>query len=278
MLLFFFRKIYVELVTALPLNGGTYTALLNTTPKLLAAIAACLSLLSYIATAVVSATSAVLYLQSVWPKLPVVPATIIVLAIFCILCLIGMTESAIIALIIFMFHMLILGLIIVFGFIQSFRSKSARKDRSGVFDPYYVYSLCSLIFLLSFFLSCHVARWELMAYNGKLPSNYGNIPSKIYFGFSTGLLGISGFETSANFIEQQKKGVFPKTLRNMWITVTIINPLISLLAFSVLPYDQILSSSSSLLSAMAEKSAGPWLKYILVTDAVMVLSGAVLTA
>jgi hypothetical protein len=117
-----------------------------------------------------------------------------------------------------------------------------------------------------------------MATNGKLPVNYESIPSKIYFGFSTGLLGITGFETSANFIEQQKKGVFPKTLRNMWITVTIINPLISLLAFSVLPYDKILLASSSLLSAMAEESAGLWLKYVLVTDAVMVLSGAVLTA
>lgn len=122
-LLYFFRKIYVELVTALPLNGGTYTALLNTTPKLLAAIAACLSLLSYIATAVVSATSAMLYLQSLWKDLPVVPAAIIVLAIFCALCLIGMTESAAVALVICIFHMLVLGLIIVFGFIQSFRSK-----------------------------------------------------------------------------------------------------------------------------------------------------------
>jgi hypothetical protein len=92
------------------------------------------------------------------------------------------------------------------------------------------------------------------------------------------LLGITGFETSANFVEQQKKGVFPKTLRNMWIAVTIINPIISLLAFSVLKYDVIVGNSSSLLSIMAEQSAGIWLKYILVIDAVMVLSGAVLTA
>jgi hypothetical protein len=118
----------------------------------------------------------------------------------------------------------------------------------------------------------------LLGYNGGLPVNYVNVPSKIYFGFCTGLLGITGFETSANFVEQQKKGVFPKTLRNMWLIVTIINPLTSLLAFSILPYETIMLNSSSLLSSMAEKSAGLWLKYLLVVDAVMVLSGAVLTA
>jgi amino acid transporter len=44
--LFVFRKIYAEVGSALPLNGGTYTVLLNTTNKRLAAGAACLTLLS----------------------------------------------------------------------------------------------------------------------------------------------------------------------------------------------------------------------------------------
>ena len=38
----------------------------------------------------------------------------------------------------------------------------------------------------------------------------------LFFGFSTAMLGVSGFETSANFVEEKKSGVFPKTLRNMW--------------------------------------------------------------
>ncbi len=53
------------------------------------------------------------------------------------------------------------------------------------------------------------------------------------------MLGISGFESSANFIEEQKDGVFPKTLRNMWIAVAIFNPLISLLSLGVLPIGEI---------------------------------------
>lgn len=46
--------VYSEVGSALPLNGGAYNVLLNTTTKLLAALAACLTLLSYVATAVVS--------------------------------------------------------------------------------------------------------------------------------------------------------------------------------------------------------------------------------
>lgn len=45
---------YSEVGTALPLNGGAYNILLNTTSKTLASLAACLTVLSYVATAVVS--------------------------------------------------------------------------------------------------------------------------------------------------------------------------------------------------------------------------------
>ncbi|HZD04360.1 MAG TPA: amino acid permease, partial [Longimicrobiales bacterium] len=48
--LYLYRSVYSEVLSALPLNGGTYTVLLNTTNKRLAAAAACLTLLSYIAT------------------------------------------------------------------------------------------------------------------------------------------------------------------------------------------------------------------------------------
>ena len=52
--LFFFRKIYGEVVGAIPLNGGAYNVLLNTSTKRLAAFAATLTILSYMATAVIS--------------------------------------------------------------------------------------------------------------------------------------------------------------------------------------------------------------------------------
>lgn len=56
--LYFYRNIYAEVVGALPLNGGAYNALLNTTSKFVASLAACFTLLSYMATAVLSANEA----------------------------------------------------------------------------------------------------------------------------------------------------------------------------------------------------------------------------
>lgn len=63
-LLYLFRRIYTEVVTALPVNGGTYNLLLNTTSKGKASAAACLTMLSYVATAVISSSSAMRYVHS----------------------------------------------------------------------------------------------------------------------------------------------------------------------------------------------------------------------
>ena len=49
-------------------------------------------------------------------------------------------------------------------------------------------------------------------------------------------------------------------------------------AKSLLPFDQIVSSSNFLLSEMGKVTAGPWLLTLVSIDAFMVLSGAVLTA
>ncbi len=67
-MLYYFRLVYSEVVTALPVNGGTYNLLLNTSSKNLEAFVDCLSLLSYTATCIVSAFDAVLYLALLWPE------------------------------------------------------------------------------------------------------------------------------------------------------------------------------------------------------------------
>ena len=106
--LYLFRKIYAEVGSALPLNGGTYTVLLNTTNKNAAAAAACLTLLSYIATAVISANEAMHYAHNLLPGLQVITATAILLGLFALLNLVGIGESAMVALIIFLVHMIML--------------------------------------------------------------------------------------------------------------------------------------------------------------------------
>ena len=109
---FFFRKIYGEAVGALPLNGGAYNILLNTTSKGNASLAACLTILSYMATAVLSASEAMHYLHSVFPYFPVIIATMVILTIFLFLTIGGISESATVSIIIFLVHMSVLVILI----------------------------------------------------------------------------------------------------------------------------------------------------------------------
>ena len=135
-----------------------------------------------------------------------------------------------------------------------------------------------LILILSALLLLLVARDPSMLIdNWRLPSAE-SIPHALFFGFAAAMLGISGFESSANFIEEQKDGVFPKTLRNMWIVVSIFNPLISFLSLGLLPLSYIREVPPDLLAQMGEVAMGQVLGLLVSLDAVLVLSGAVLTS
>ncbi len=245
LVLYTFRKIYAEVGSALPLNGGAYNVLLNTTSKYKASMAACLTLLSYIATAVISSTEALHYAHSVWPAVPVFAGTIVLLGIFAALNIVGITESSSVALVIFCLHIATLLILVGFGI----------KHVSG--------------------------DLTVMTKNFASPPPQG-FAKAVFFGFAAGLLGISGFESSANFIEEQKPGVFPKTLRNMWIAVFFFNTAISLLALGILPMDQFEHHGETLLSEMASRSAGatlgPLFRSWIGINAFLVLSGAVLTS
>ncbi|MBO2010516.1 APC family permease [Hymenobacter negativus] len=241
--LFLFRRIYGEVVGALPLNGGAYNVLLNTTSKRNAALAASLTILSYMATAVLSANEAMHYLHTLWHGLPIIPATMGLLALFLALTILGMSESAIVAVIIFITHLT---------------------------------SLTLLVGVAVWYLATH--GLHNLALNFQLPVKGGSILNALFFGFSAAMLGISGFESSANFVEEQAKGVFQKTLRNMWVVVTVFNPLIAFLAVAVLPLVEVGEHTETLLSYLGTVTGGPWLGTVISVNAVAVLSGAVLTS
>lgn len=257
--LYLFRGVYAEVGSALPLNGGAYNVLLNTTTKARAAIAACLILLSYLATAVISGGEAMSYAAELLPALDVFWATIVLLGAFAVLNLLGISDSAIVALAIFLFHLLTLTVLVSVAL------------AALVADP-----------------STMLANWNTPLDRWPTPRS-GGVMIALFFGFSAAMLGISGFESSANFIEEQRPGVFPKTLRNMWIAVAIFNPLISFLSLGVLPMSEIEMHKEALLSKMGHHSimrltggteqrlsdlVAAWISL----DAVVVLSGAVLTS
>jgi amino acid transporter len=241
--LFLFRKIYAEVVGALPLNGGAYNALLNTTSKFRASVAACLTILSYMATAVISANEASHYAHRLWEGLPVIAATIGLLALFMVLSILGITESAVVAIVIFLTHLATLTLLLIVG------AAHLASQGTGVLNE-----------------------------NFATPLGEGGLTSALFFGFCAAMLGISGFESSANFVEEQKEGVFPKTLRNMWVAVAIFNPTMALLALALVPIADVPGHQEALLAHMGNDVGGEWLSWLISIDATLVLSGAVLTS
>lgn len=241
--LFLFRKIYGEVVGAIPLNGGAYNVLLNTSTKRLASLAATLTVLSYMATAVISASEGMHYLHGIFESLNVTIATIIVLILFTFLAILGIGESAFVAVIIFITHIATLSLLV----------------------------LASVWFILNNGLDVFHVNW-------KTPIVFGSLKTALFLGFSAAMLGISGFESSANFVEEQQPGVFPKTLRNMWALVSFFNPVIAILLISVIPLAQVGENKESLLAHLGETTGGSWLAWLISIDAVLVLCGAVLTS
>ena len=113
-------------------------------------------------------------------------------------------------------------------------------------------------------------------------------------GFSISLLGLTGFETCANFIEEagpfeteadqrktgksRKVSIFEKTLNNMFFLVCLINPTIAFVTLGVVDLPTITSNSAIILSVVGERAAGTWLRRLVAIDAILVLSGGVLTA
>ncbi|CAE8627635.1 unnamed protein product [Polarella glacialis] len=243
--LYCFRSVYAEVVTALPLNGGIYNLLLNSSTKQAASVAACLTILSYTATGVVSSVSAADYLKCspMFGDIESVPTAIGILGFFAMLMLMGMQESSAVASLLFLFHLSTLFILAVFSvfFLQD----------EGLGQLYANFA------------------WE------KQPP----FANSIFFGFSSAMLGVSGFETSANFVEEQKPGVFPKTLTNMWVSVSVINIFLPSLAIAVIPLDDLTGSKAAYaLAVLAERVGGPLLRDIVAIDALLVLSGSVLTS
>jgi amino acid transporter len=241
--LFLFRKIYGEVVGAIPLNGGAYNVLLNTSSKKLASVAATLTVLSYMATAVISASEGMHYLHGIVPGIDITITTVIVLLTFTGLAILGIGESAFVAVIIFVIHLATLSLLVIVS---------------------------------SWFLFNH--GLQTFHINWNLPVTSGGIVNALFLGFSAAMLGISGFESSSNFVEEQRQGVFPKTLRNMWAIVSFFNPMIALLLICIIPLAEVGEHKESLLAFLGQTTGGSWLAYLISIDAVLVLCGAVLTS
>jgi amino acid transporter len=140
LLMYPMKRIITEVATSLPLNGGTYNALLNTTTKTAAAIAACLSVLDYLATCVVSASTASAYLAAevtLPEKLTPFVLTIIILIAFSLICILGLKESSTLTLSIFTLHSITLTAVIITSIVAwgKYGSQTLIDNWTQVPDP-----------------------------------------------------------------------------------------------------------------------------------------------
>lgn len=241
--LLLYRGVYREVVEALPVNGGAYNALLNGTSKNIAATAGVLTILSYVATCVISGKTAVEYLNTI-VSIPVIPITIAVLGAFALLVISGVKDSAKVAMGIFFLHLLTLIAFVGMGSYYLLHNPSQFPANIAFTDT--LLQDKSLLVLL-------------------------------FLGFSSSLLGVSGFESSADFVEEQQKGVFKKTLTNMLVGVAIFNPIVAFLCLSISGIPEINHLSGFLLAGEAKIVGGQLFQYIVVIDAFLVLCGGVLT-
>ncbi|KAI8828582.1 amino acid permease-domain-containing protein [Chytriomyces cf. hyalinus JEL632] len=243
-LFFPFSQIIRQVGSRIPLNGGVYSCMFLTSTKGMAAVAACCSILDYISTATVSASSAASYFYFEFGFLNVYWSSVGLLAIFGLLAMMGARESSSVSIAILCTHMVTMLLVAIACFHQ-FRTSGTSILASNVQTP-----------------SISPRGW----------------PMDLFLGYCVGMLGVTGFETSSNYIEEQADGVFPKTLRNMCFLVLGTNPIMAFLALCVLPIDTIVANSSTVISVMADVSFGKWLRIAVAIDAVVVLCGGVLTA
>ncbi|KAF7440164.1 hypothetical protein PC9H_000508 [Pleurotus ostreatus] len=241
--MFLWRPIMEELGSALPINGAPYTYFNNVANKKAALICASILVLDFLSTAVVSAATATSYLSGeVALPFPAWVGAAFILVVFTFLSLTGVRESARLALAMLSFHILTMIVLMIAAAVHW-----AHTGNEMLRD-----------------------NWNA----GKASSSSG-MAHQIFNGVCLGVLGLTGFETTPSYLAKMKTNVFPLVLRNLHYPAILFNVILmtSILAIIRLPD---ITSGANILSLLADKVGGPWLRIWIVVDAMVVLCGGVL--
>lgn len=248
LMMWLFKSTYEEGCSVSPFNGGAYIMVLQTAGKKLALLVGALTILSYLATAAVSALSGAFYIESLnnlvhWPVQEILAVAIIPVVLFGILNIIGIKQPAFIVFIIAFFHFSLLLFMDIKGLIMAFQT--------------------NVDFTIVFKLKPDMTAGDFM------------------YGFAAAFLGITGFESAAQIVEQLKTPTW-RTLKKIYLVVVILvgitAPLTSFLCLSLLSAEELNANKDHLLSGLALVEGGPVLLQILVADAALTLFAAVNTA
>ncbi|KAG1859294.1 amino acid permease-domain-containing protein [Suillus subluteus] len=243
--LFLWRPVMEEMASALPISGAPYTYLLNVSTKSVALLGAALLLLDFSATAVVSAATAASYLAGeVSLPFPVYIGAALVFVLFTFVSLSGLRESARVATGILAMHGVVMIMLIVASVIAWGRGGMAQLS----------------------------SNWSL----GHVGLSPAVIARQVFNGICLGMLGLTGFECAPAYTSKMKKNCYPKVLRNLHLPALFLTSIMMLLVVALLPLD-VVENGNNILSLLAQKVAGRWLRIMVVVDAVVVLCAGVLT-
>jgi len=252
LLMWAFKKTYEEGLALSPYNGGAYSMILRTLGRQASVLAGALTVISYLATAAVSSLSGAYYLSSLWtgglPTSTIVLFAFVPIVLFALLNTKGIKEPAKLVTVIAAIHFALLIVISLWGFSYLALNWSS-LDFSGF--------------------------TEMRTPKGPLTFNL------LIYGLAAGFLGITGFESAAQIVEELEQPAL-KTVRLLYRTVVILvsltAPAISFLCLALLSQDEVTGNLDSLLSVLSFKLGGRFLLTIIVIDATLTLFAATNTA
>lgn len=241
------KATYEEGLALSPYNGGAYSMILRTVGRQGAVVAGALTFITYLATAAVSALSGSFYMSS----------------------LVGMSSSQVV---LYSFIPIIL-----FGILNSRGIKEPAKLVTGIAIFHFALLIIMSIWGLGY-LATHDIDWEKMM--NITPSGELTV-AMVFHGIAAAFLGISGFESAAQIVEELESPIH-KTVRSLYkavvILVSLTAPAISFLCLAILSENEINNNLQSLLSVFAGKLGGSGLATVVVVDATLTLFAAVNTA
>ena len=254
LLLYPFRPIMCELASALSAsNAGNYSYLSNITSKLVAVLAAAVTLLDAVATGAVSAGTASAYIAGETAKdhahIDYRLISVLLLLGLATLCLLGLRDSSTVALGMFLLHVTTMVMLIVAGIVAWIRSGNTLLQDN----------------------------WTTGMATVRAPSTGKGIARAIFDGICVAFVGFTGFECSPSYINQVKPGEFPKALRNLHLITMLTEAPLMLLVLALVPMEAILSGSNVLALLGQVAGRGAWLKLLVVIDACLVLCGGIIT-
>ena len=252
LLMWAFKKTYEEGLALSPYNGGAYSMILRTLGRQASVLAGALTVISYLATAAVSSLSGAYYLSSLWPE--------------------GLSTSTIV--------LLAFIPIVLFALLNTKGIKEPAKLVTGIAGIHF--ALLIVIALWGFtYLAFNWTEFDFSRFTEfKTPSGPLTFNLMVY-GLAAGFLGITGFESAAQIVEELEQPAL-KTIRLLYRTVVILvsltAPAISFLCLALLTQEEVTGNLDSLLSVLCEKLGGRFLLTVIVIDATLTLFAATNTA